>query len=154
VRPPPGGVRQRESDSGQILVGGVPVDAVAPGIGLDGDGGAGGDPGPGGLTAGLPAHPVPARLHAGRIRAAWRSRSRHRRETPATRRQARRPQLPMRARFKCSGDRAYLDWICTEVKEFSVIMCVASLPVRGSLQGRETSNDLVKVAGATHQAAL
>jgi hypothetical protein len=71
VRPPLGGVRQRESDGGQVVVGGVPVDAVAPCVGLDGDGGAGGDPGPGGLTAGLPAHPVPARLHAGRIRAAW-----------------------------------------------------------------------------------
>jgi hypothetical protein len=91
-RPPLGGVRQRESDGGQVLVGGVPVDAVAPFIGLDGDGGAGGDPGPGGLTAGLPAHPVPTRLHAGRVRAAWRSRSRLRRQAPATRRPVRQPQ--------------------------------------------------------------
>jgi hypothetical protein len=52
------------------------VDAVAPCIGLDGDGGAGGDPGPGGLTAGLPAHPVPTWLHAGSAHAARRSRSR------------------------------------------------------------------------------
>jgi hypothetical protein len=37
VRPPLGGVRQRESDGGQVLVGGVPVDAVAPCIGVDGD---------------------------------------------------------------------------------------------------------------------
>jgi hypothetical protein len=86
VRPPLGGVR--ESDGGQVLVGGVPVDAVAPCIGVDGDGGAGGDPGPGGLTAGRPANPVPARLHAGTIRAAWRSRSRLRHQTPATRRPA------------------------------------------------------------------
>jgi hypothetical protein len=83
VRPPLGGVRQRESDGGQVLVGGVAVDAIAPCIGLDGDGGAGGDPGPAGLTAGLPAHPVPARRHAGRVRAAWRSRSRLRRQAPA-----------------------------------------------------------------------
>jgi len=60
VRPPPGGVRQRESDGGQVLAGGVPADAVAPCIGLDGDGGAGGDPGPAGLAAGLLAHPLPA----------------------------------------------------------------------------------------------
>jgi len=84
VRPPPGGVRQRESDGGQVLIGGVPVDAVAPCVGLDADGGARGDPGPGRLTAGLPAHPAPAWLHAGRVRAAWRSRSRLRRQAPAT----------------------------------------------------------------------
>ncbi len=45
MRPPLGGVWQRESDGGQVLAGGVAVDAVAPCIGLDGDGGAGGDPG-------------------------------------------------------------------------------------------------------------
>jgi hypothetical protein len=42
VRPPLGGVRQQESDGGQVLVSGVPVDAVAPCVGLDGDSGAGG----------------------------------------------------------------------------------------------------------------
>jgi hypothetical protein len=56
-----------------------PVDAVAR-IGLDAGGGSGGDPGSGGLTAGLPAHPVPAWLHAGRARPARRSRSRLRRQ--------------------------------------------------------------------------
>ncbi len=95
MRPPLGGVRQRESDGGQVLMRDVPVDAVAPCIGLYGDRGAGDDPGPGGLTAGLLAHLVPTRLHAGMVRAARRSRSRLRRQAPATRRPVGQPQLPM-----------------------------------------------------------
>ena len=82
--------------------------AVAPCIGLDGDGGAGGDPGPGGLTASLPVHPVPTRLHAGRIRAAWRSRSRLRRQAPVTWRPVRQPQLPPTGRLRWTGASAAL----------------------------------------------
>ncbi len=77
--------------------------AVAPCIGLEGDGGAGGDPGPGGLTASLPVHPVPTRLHAGRIRAAWRSGSRLRRQAPVTWRPVRQPQLPPTGWLRWTG---------------------------------------------------
>jgi hypothetical protein len=76
VRPLPGGARQGNPMAVRSSQAVDRVDAVAPCIGLDGDGGAGGDPGPGGLTVGLPAHPVPAWPHAGSAHAARRTRSR------------------------------------------------------------------------------
>lgn len=48
---------------------------------------------PGGLTTGLTAHLVPARLHAGRVRPARRSRSLLRRQAPVTWSPVRKPQL-------------------------------------------------------------
>jgi hypothetical protein len=65
LRPPLRGGGHHEPERGQVVVGGVAVDAVPPGVGLHGDPRAGADPFPRRVAALPLAHSVTSRLHAG-----------------------------------------------------------------------------------------
>ena len=55
-------LRNGKAAGNEVVVGGVTVDAIPPGIGLDADGRTGADPCPRRLTAARLSHPVPPRL--------------------------------------------------------------------------------------------